>query len=101
MLYLRLINLELLFWLCGLIYLAAIDPTGSSHLSLCPIRNLGLDFCPGCGLGQAISYFIHGYLKDSVQCHPLGIPSLAVIAWRIVQLVKLSILKYKLNSIGG
>jgi hypothetical protein len=99
--YFRLINIELLFWLGGLLYLSAIDPTTSSHLSICPLKNIGLDFCPGCGLGQSISYFIHGFVKESWQCHPLGIPALVVIFWRIVQLTRFSISKYKLIACGG
>jgi hypothetical protein len=99
--YLRLLNMELFFWLGALIYLSAIDPAGTSHLALCPIKNIGLDICPGCGLGQSVSFLLHGYLKESVQCHPLGIPALGVIAGRVTQLVKLSILKYRLNINGG
>ncbi len=82
-------------------YLFAIDPHASSHLSICPLKSLGFHFCPGCGLGQSISLFLHGYINESLHCHPLGIPALGVIFWRVVQLIRLSILRYKYILIGG
>ncbi|MCU0469569.1 MAG: DUF2752 domain-containing protein [Arcicella sp.] len=84
---LRKINIELLFWISGLIWLAVMNPS-ESHFTLCPIKNLGLSFCPGCGLGHSISYLFHGEIQESLHHHPLGIFALIVIFYRIFQLTR-------------
>jgi Protein of unknown function (DUF2752) len=86
---LKRINIELIFWIVGLMYLAFMNPS-ETHFSLCPIKNLGFSFCPGCGLGHSISFLFHGQIQESFQHHPLGIFALAVIVWRIIQLIKIS-----------
>jgi len=83
----RRINIELLFWIGGLTCLAFSNPS-ESHFTLCPIKNLGFSFCPGCGLGHSISYLFHGEIKASFQHHPLGFFALAVILKRIFQLIR-------------
>lgn len=77
------VNIEALCWIAGLIFLAAIDPYASQHLSFCPLHNLGFDFCPGCGLGRSISLLFHGDVGGSFRAHPLGIPALVILLARI------------------
>ena len=84
---LKRINIELIFWIGGLIYLAFINPL-ETHFSLCPIKNLGFSFCPGCGLGHSISYLFHGQIQESFHHHPLGIFALGVILTRIFRLIR-------------
>jgi hypothetical protein len=84
------INIELIFWIGGLLWLAFMNPS-ESHFTLCPIKNLGFSFCPGCGLGHSISFLFHGQIKESFHQHPLGIFALAVILWRVFKLIKNSI----------
>jgi Protein of unknown function (DUF2752) len=84
------INIELIFWIGGLTYLAFMNPW-ETHFSLCPIKNLGFPFCPGCGLGHSISFLFHGQFKESFHHHPLGIFALVVISWRVLKLIKNSI----------
>lgn len=79
---------ELIFWATALIALFTINPSQESHFSLCLFKNLGLQFCPGCGLGHSISYLLHGYLKASINAHPLGIIAFLIILNRIFQLIK-------------
>jgi hypothetical protein len=74
---------ELAFWIAGLVSLAITDPTNQSHFSLCPLKMLGLTWCPGCGLGHSISFLFHGDVKSSLHAHWLGIPALIVILYRI------------------
>jgi len=93
---LRKLNIELIFWIGGLISLALTNPS-ESHFSLCPIKSLGFSFCPGCGLGHAISFLFHGQIQESFHHHPLGIFALGVILWRIFQLTK-NIHLTKLNN---
>ena len=79
---------ELVFWSGAIVLLFIFDPTQESHYSLCLFKNLGFQFCPGCGLGHSISYLLHGKLNASINTHPLGIIALPVILYRIFKLAK-------------
>lgn len=87
----RIINMvqwEALMWASALIYLVFIDPYQAQHFTLCPYKNLGIDFCPGCGLGKSISMFYHFDFIHSLQTHPLGIIAFFLISYRIISLIK-------------
>lgn len=91
--------LELLFWITALVLLATADPH-EHHFTLCPLANLGLTWCPGCGLGRSITSLFHGDVSASFSHHWFGIPALILICYRIYQLSKSSFnkdfnLKYK------
>jgi hypothetical protein len=79
---------ELVFWIAALISLAVTNPTQEAHFTLCPLKLLGITWCPGCGLGHAISFLFHGDFKSSFHAHWLGIPAVIVIAYRIYVLGK-------------
>lgn len=81
------VPLELIFWCVGLTSLWWLDPYGS-HGSLCPLYLLGFDWCPGCGLGRSISLLMKGELTASWALHPLGGFTLAVILYRIFEIIK-------------
>jgi hypothetical protein len=85
--FLRSVKLEAVIWMAGLAALAFIDPYSSEHLSICPLHNLGFDFCPGCGLGRAISFLFRGDITASFEAHPLGIPALLILCHRIFVLL--------------
>ncbi len=85
---LKKIPLEAIIWTLALIALALYRPT-ETHITLCPLANLGFDFCPGCGLGRSISFLFHGDIKLSYEAHPLGIFAVIVLSFRIVKLVTL------------
>jgi hypothetical protein len=78
---------ELTFWIVALTCLAFTNPAGESNFSLCPLKWMGITWCPGCGLGHAISYLFRGDIKSSFHAHWLGIPVLAVLLYRIYTLV--------------
>ena len=80
--------MEALVWFVGLTSLAIYYPSGE-HVSLCPLYQLGVDFCPGCGLGRSISYVLHGEIVPSLKTHPLGIFAVIVLSLRIIKLSKL------------
>lgn len=80
--------LELFFWILAVVLLATADPH-AHHFSLCPLANLGIEWCPGCGLGRSISALFHGEIKESLNFHWFGIPALMVIVYRIITLSKL------------
>lgn len=90
------INYEAYTWLIALILLALMDPN-VEHLSLCPIKNMGFTFCPGCGLGHSISFLFRGELINSWSAHPLGFPALVILAYRIIYLMKVNYRTIKTN----
>ena len=79
--------LELFFWITALVLLATADPH-EHHFTLCPLANLGLTWCPGCGLGRSITSLFHGDVSASFSHHWFGIPALILICYRIFQLSK-------------
>ncbi len=82
----------------GLLYLALTDPSASAHFSFCVFNRLGIEHCPGCGLGHSISYLFHGDFYTSFATHPLGIFAVLVLSLRIYSLFKKSV-KYKQATI--
>lgn len=78
---------EAFIWITALMFLAFSHP-GPAHYTLCPLKNLGFHFCPGCGLGTSITYFFHMDLKASIEAHPLGIPAVMLLITRSVQVFR-------------
>jgi hypothetical protein len=85
----RNINIELIAWLGGLAYLALINPD-RPHFSFCLFYLLGIEFCPGCGLGRSVSYLLHGEIAKSWETHILGIFAFIVLVLRIIQLIRIN-----------
>jgi len=80
-------HLEAFIWIAALIVLAVSSPV-DTHYSLCPLHNLGFDWCPGCGLGHSISWLFRGDIEQSFHAHPLGIPALIIILLRIISIFR-------------
>ncbi|WP_316750344.1 DUF2752 domain-containing protein [Pedobacter gandavensis] len=97
------IPVELIFWITALALLAFAEPIAKGHIhhfTLCPLANMGIDWCPGCGIGRAITQLFHGNIKESLAQHWFGIPALMIIVHRIIELINRRIdnnrkLKYK------
>lgn len=88
------IPLELIFWITAVLLLAFAEPEvhgQQHHFTLCPLANMGLDWCPGCGIGRSITQFLRGNPVESIRQHWFGIPALMIIIYRIVTLIKLEI----------
>lgn len=83
-----LLGFEALVWILGLFYLASIHSPGETHFTICPLANIGIDFCPGCGLGNSISYLFKGDFISSFNAHPLGVFALIVLTLRIINIIK-------------
>ncbi|MFD2872743.1 DUF2752 domain-containing protein [Mucilaginibacter ximonensis] len=79
-------NFELIFWVAALIALAVADPSLESHYTLCPLKLMGITWCPGCGIGHAISWLLHGNIANSWHAHWFGVPALVIIGYRIITL---------------
>jgi hypothetical protein len=83
--------LELIFWISVLVALTTATPYDHLHdpgFTLCPLSNLGIKWCPGCGLGRSITNLLHGNVLESIKLHWLGIPALLLICARMVTLSK-------------
>jgi len=94
-----LVSFELLIWVAALILLAmnsVPEVDAADHFSLCPLANLGFDWCPGCGLGRSLSHLLHGEVEQSLQMHWFGIPALMVLLYRIFSLSKQELVKRNL-----
>lgn len=91
----NLIGFEALIWIAGFIFLAFFSTPDQTHFSICPIKNLGFDFCPGCGLGYSIVLLFHGHFLESFNTHPLGFFAVIIIIHRIYKLLKTNIINNK------
>ncbi len=87
--------LECGIWISGLVVLAFVNPAGETHFSLCLFKWIGLTFCPGCGLGHAVSWLFHGDIQRSLQAHPLGLLAVTVLFYRIFNLTRLNLITHK------
>jgi hypothetical protein len=77
---------EAVIWLAALAGLAIVNPETGPPFTICPLANMGLEFCPGCGLGRSVSYLFRGEVAASWHAHPLGIFAVIVLSYRIVLL---------------
>jgi hypothetical protein len=92
---LRLIGFEGFIWIAALFYFAFFVNPFETHFTICPLANAGFEHCPGCGLGNSISLFFHGYFTESFNTHILGIPALLIIIHRIYSIFKFNLNKQK------
>jgi len=93
--YYLLIGFEAFVWFSGLFYLAFFTDPYQSHFTICPLSNMGIDFCPGCGLGHSITLIFRGDFIGSFHAHPLGFFTLIIISFRIFSLIKSNIKQIK------
>jgi len=94
----KILEWEALFWVAGLVFLLFLNPYQSQQFTFCPIHNLGLEFCPGCGLGRSISFFYSGDISNSFKSHPLGIIAFFIIFFRIITLLKKMLFNFNTNK---
>lgn len=80
-------HLEALIWVGAIVALALTSPVDHCY-SLCLFHHLGLDWCPGCGLGHAISWLFRGDVSASFHAHPLGIPAVLIIGFRVYRIIR-------------
>lgn len=78
-------NLEAFIWLIALFLLFTMNPE-TTQPSLCFFHYLGLDTCPGCGLGHSIAAAAQFNWSASIEYHPLGIFSIVILIVRIVSI---------------
>ncbi|MEX1241174.1 MAG: DUF2752 domain-containing protein [Cyclobacteriaceae bacterium] len=84
---LKYLPFEAICWF-GALALLGFSDTTAHHFSLCPLKNAGFAFCPGCGLGRSVTLLFHGDIAASFEMHPLGIFAVIVLSFRIVDLTR-------------
>jgi hypothetical protein len=94
----RSIPFEGLIWISALLFLAVINIDSNNHFTVCPLSNLGLEFCPGCGLGKSIHFLFHLEIVKSFNTHPLGVFALTILLHRIYSLSSLALKKAVLTN---
>lgn len=75
-------------WPLGLTLLYIMNPEAKAG-SLCILKQMGIPFCPGCGLGHGIHYFLHGQWSAAIEHHWLSPVVVVVLLYRILQLARL------------
>lgn len=78
--------LESLFWIVALIVLFIID-FKPGMTSLCFFKFIGIETCPGCGIGHSIHSALHLKFIQSFNEHPFGIPAIIIMMNRVWQLI--------------
>lgn len=99
---LKRVPFELIFWIVALVLLAMADTHkhgAGPHFTLCPLANMGFDWCPGCGIGRSITQLFHGNYLESLKYHWFGLPALLIICWRIWVLIKMNFKNNKLLNL--
>lgn len=87
-------SIEGYLWISALMLLAMVN-VESNHFSICPLNNLGIDFCPGCGLGRSVHHLLNFNLYKSFNAHPLGSAALLILLSRVILLGRNSLKKIK------
>nr|WP_262921605.1 DUF2752 domain-containing protein [Pontibacter ruber] len=80
--------LEAVCWIAGVGLLALLEPADGHLFSLCAFSWVLEGGCPGCGLGHSIAYLFRGEWQASWEAHPLGLPALFILAYRVFALVR-------------
>ncbi|MCF8365499.1 MAG: DUF2752 domain-containing protein [Bacteroidales bacterium] len=91
-------HLELIIWVVIIILLFLPLPA-EQHFTLCPLKNMGFDYCPGCGLGRSCNMAMHGKIIESLTMHPFGIFAIIVILFRIYSLINIRIKPFKTKAL--
>jgi len=79
--------LELIFWIGSMAAILTINPEVEA-ISICPLHQMGLDWCPGCGLGRAMNLLASGEFQASWSLHPAASLAYGAIFHRIWVLLK-------------
>lgn len=86
---------ELLAWVCALAFPFFINPWSTDHFTICFFKWIGLDWCPGCGLGKSIAFIYRGEWLLSLKTHWFGIATVIILLLRIFSLAKTRIITPK------
>lgn len=74
-------NGEALFWSLAMLVLFFLPETEGP--SLCVFKAIGINSCPGCGIGHSMHDVLRLQFRESFQHHPLGVFAIIIIFNRI------------------
>lgn len=75
---------EAAMWLAALVALFFMNTEGPS---LCVFKALGVEWCPGCGLGHSMHHALHLNFAAAIEEHILGIPAVMIILFQTFKLI--------------
>lgn len=80
-------HLEWFVFSAGLVLLALMSPENTGT-SLCFFDWIGIDYCPGEGLGHSVSYTFRGNFEAALQAHFAGPAAVFILSGRIIYIWK-------------
>ncbi|MTI86622.1 MAG: DUF2752 domain-containing protein [Balneolaceae bacterium] len=80
-------HLEWSVFTAGLLLLALMDPT-IQGTSFCFFDFIGINFCPGEGLGHSIAYTFRGEFRSAFQANFMGPFAILILGFRIIHIWK-------------
>lgn len=87
-------HIEWVVFSMGLVALAAMDPANAG-ISFCIFEQLGIDFCPGEGLGHSISYTFRAEFEAALKAHLMGPLAIIILGMRIIHNWKTLFINYQ------
>lgn len=78
-------HLEWFVFCMGILLLALMNPA-EAGTSFCIFDLVGIEFCPGEGLGHSIAYTFRGELDQALNAHFAGPFAILILSARIVYL---------------
>ena len=82
----RYVDSEAAIWVLALIIIALGNPESDFHFTIFwPYYVWGIK-SPGYDLGHSISYLFRGDAISAIETHVLGIPTVAILVWRVATL---------------
>ena len=92
-------HIEWVIFSIGIILMATMDPLNTGT-SFCLFELIGVQYCPGEGLGHSIAWLFRGELRNSIDANLFGIPAVLILSFRILQIWKDLFLTKKTTQIG-
>jgi hypothetical protein len=72
----------------GLVLMAIMNPYTDYASTWCLFENVGINFCPGEGLGHSIAFFVRGEYASAMEANFMGPAALFIIISRILYRLK-------------
>ena len=76
-------HLEWTVFGCGILLLALMNPENTGT-SFCFFEWIGINFCPGEGLGHSIAYTFRGNFSEAMNAHFAGPFAVFILSSRII-----------------
>lgn len=92
-------HIEWIVFLLGLVLMATMDPTVQGT-SFCFFDFIGIEFCPGEGLGHSIAWLFRGDISNAFKANLFGPFAVIILSFRILQIWKDILLNRTTTQIG-